>query len=83
VSLFPIGSCVKLNDGRTGTVVRSNHDAYTAPVVEIWTPDSMRGESDVVNLNIEHGLDIVKAVPQLEFPLSAKLNASMEEDNWK
>lgn len=83
VSLFPIGSCVKLNDGRMGTVVRSNHDAYTAPVVEIWTPDSMHGESDVVNLNVEQGLNIVKAVPQLEFPLSAKLNASLEEDNWE
>ncbi|MFO1042031.1 MAG: HD domain-containing phosphohydrolase [Planctomycetaceae bacterium] len=33
VSLYPVGSCVWLNDGRIGRVVRSNPDAVDRPVV--------------------------------------------------
>jgi HD-GYP domain-containing protein (c-di-GMP phosphodiesterase class II) len=35
VGLFPIGSAVRLNDGRVARITRSNRDAFERPVVEL------------------------------------------------
>jgi HD-GYP domain-containing protein (c-di-GMP phosphodiesterase class II) len=83
VSLFPIGSFVEVSDGRVGKVVRSNYDSYTSPVVEIWTPDAVQRRTEIVNLKVEQGLNIVKAVPELELPSCAQSDTSFEEDNWE
>lgn len=50
LSLFPPGSCVQLSDGRMGRVIRSNRDAYTQPIVEVWADGNFDATPDVVNL---------------------------------
>ncbi len=59
-SLFPVGSMVTLNDGRTGRVTRSNQDRYDRPVVEIVTGNS-GNRLEIIDL-AEHGsLNVVSA----------------------
>jgi HD-GYP domain-containing protein (c-di-GMP phosphodiesterase class II) len=54
-SLFPLNSFVRLSDGSRARVVRSNRDAYAAPIVEL-NPDEFpeerfpNGESTIVDL---------------------------------
>lgn len=76
VSLFPIGSCVEINDGSFGKVVRANRDAYTKPVVERWTPDSAILPATLVDLNSERDLRVVRAVTDLD---SAWMNGDSAE----
>ena len=79
VSLFPIGSYVELNDGRVGKVIRSNRDAYTSPVIEIWTPDSTQRPEELLDLNAHSDLSVVRAInePQSSTPnLNALVLAS-------
>ncbi|MBS0202605.1 MAG: hypothetical protein JSS49_06865 [Planctomycetes bacterium] len=33
VSLYPVGSCVWLNDGRVGRVIRSNPESVDRPII--------------------------------------------------
>jgi hypothetical protein len=64
VSLFPIGSCVELSDGRIGTVIRANHDEYTRPVVEIAAAVHP-GEPEAINLSQTPDLHIRRALPEI------------------
>lgn len=50
ISMFPLGSYVILNDERRATVIRSNDDHYTKPVVEIFDPEKAVGESEIIDL---------------------------------
>jgi len=60
VSLFPIGSYVELNDGRVGRVLRTLGDAYTRPVVEVWKPGELQAAADILDLNQERELHVVR-----------------------
>ncbi|QDT39633.1 Cyclic di-GMP phosphodiesterase response regulator RpfG [Stratiformator vulcanicus] len=64
VSLFPLGSYVKLSDGREARVLRSNGEAFNSPTVEAR---SLEGTVEVVDLSQQPGDDgvrIVKAIAE-------------------
>ena len=60
VSLFPIGSFVKLSDNRVGKVIRANSENYFQPIVEVWHPGRRSSGSSVLNLSQEAGLKVVE-----------------------
>jgi HD-GYP domain-containing protein (c-di-GMP phosphodiesterase class II) len=62
VSLFPIGSYVKMNDGRVGKVIRSNRGEYTSPVVELWRPDATQWPVELIDLSASNDLSVVEAI---------------------
>lgn len=41
LSLFPLGSYLRLSDGRVGRVIRSNPEDYTRPVLEVWQNEDL------------------------------------------
>jgi len=49
-SLFPVGSAIRLSDGRVGRVLRSNREQYARPYIE--TIDTTSGEPllEIINL---------------------------------
>lgn len=53
LSLYPIGSFIKLSDGRVGKVIRSNGEDYANPVVEVRHPHQSPDEACVVDLTEE------------------------------
>ncbi len=59
VSLFPVGSCVWLSDGRVGRVQRGNREAVDRPVVVALDLEHDPPTLDVVDLSREPGLAIV------------------------
>jgi len=68
IGLFPVGSFVELNDGRCGRVIRSNREAYTQPVVEIWNPAHQQTIGDspqLVDLKHDAHLKVAKPLAQL------------------
>ena len=65
ISLFPVGSFVKLSDGRQARVIRANDDSYDRPVVELATSGPQRGSKNVVDLLQESKLRIVQTLPEL------------------
>jgi len=86
VSLFPIGSYVQMNDSRVGKVVRSNRDAYTTPVVELWLPGQDNAETNMVDLSKTPGLHIELALPESEVPKPDSITAAELEfvaDCWE
>jgi HD-GYP domain-containing protein (c-di-GMP phosphodiesterase class II) len=64
MSLFPIGSCIELTDGRIARVVRSTGETYTQPIVELWDTKHRRYEPDLLNLKTEKQLKIRRAIPE-------------------
>ena len=62
VSLFPIGSCVELCDGRRGCVIRAGSD-YTRPIVELGGSGSSTGET--VDLSAVPDVSVARALPAL------------------
>jgi hypothetical protein len=62
VSLFPVGSFVKLSDGRRAKVIRPNADLFHRPIVEIWTPDNASGVPQVVDLAQDENLSVVRTL---------------------
>ena len=54
VSLYPVGSCVWLNDGRIGRVVRSNPDSVDRPVI--------------IAMNLEHDPPELEQIDLMETP---------------
>lgn len=66
VSLFPIGSCVELNDGRLGRVIRSNGEAYTKPIVEVWGRGELNSQSTVVDLSAQTGIEILRPLAAIK-----------------
>lgn len=65
ISLFPIGSCIELNDGRPGRVIRASGEAYTKPIVEVWERDQLNMPATVVDLSAQTGIDISRPLPAL------------------
>lgn len=61
ISLFPIGSFVETDDGRTARVVRATGQTYTQPIIEMWDEKNQRFEPDLINLTEESSLKIVRA----------------------
>jgi HD-GYP domain-containing protein (c-di-GMP phosphodiesterase class II) len=59
VSLFPIGSCVELSDGRVGRVLRTNGDVYHRPIVELPAAVPDVSSSPVIDLLEHPDLEIV------------------------
>lgn len=62
-SLFPIGSYVALNDGRTARVVRAHPTQFNAPIVETVPPEGSGEESVAINVAETPDLQIVQALP--------------------
>ncbi|MCA9004898.1 MAG: HD domain-containing protein [Planctomycetaceae bacterium] len=67
LSLFPIGSCVILNDGSAARVIRRNKDHYTSPIVQVLqTPDGVKVDpldpEAIIDLH-ESELEIDQALP--------------------
>lgn len=65
VSLFPIGSCVELDDGRVGRVIRSNADDYCRPILETWRADELDAPPAVVDLAAAEDLAVRRPLPRL------------------
>lgn len=76
VSLFPIGSYVELNDGRVGRVMRSNGDAYTRPIVEVWDRGALNTEPQIVDFSQETQLEIACPLKSLNSQPAAGLETS-------
>jgi HD-GYP domain-containing protein (c-di-GMP phosphodiesterase class II) len=66
ISLFPIGSYLNLSDQRVARVIRANLEHYGRPVVEIWLPDKLDQESEVVDLSENSQIIIQGPVSRLE-----------------
>ena len=65
VSLFPIGSCIALNDGRVGRVLRARDGHFDRPIIELWDPDRLHAKPAMVSL-VEHPkLKVQRAIPAL------------------
>ena len=77
VSLFPLGSCVELDDGRVGKVLRTNGQHYTRPVVEVWRPGCLYEAPDIVDLSETRELSVRRALSNLMPVLS-----DSDLDNW-
>jgi hypothetical protein len=71
VSLFPVGSFVRISDGRIGKVLRSNGEDYARPVVAAWKPGADPNESIVVDLSQEPDLRVIAALATAEFQAPA------------
>jgi hypothetical protein len=70
LSLFPIGSLVKLSDGSTARVLRRNGSNYSSPIVLIvedanGDPTDPLDESQIIDLS-QHNLKIAAALPSSE-----------------
>ncbi len=65
VSLFPLGSCVQMNDGRVGRVLRSRGMQFDRPIVELWRPDRLFGEPSIVDLCQSRHLKVQRVIPEL------------------
>lgn len=65
VSLFPLGSCVALSDGRVGKVIRCNGDTYDRPTMEVWDKADLSAEPAIVDLRQFPDLKVVRALPKL------------------
>jgi HD-GYP domain-containing protein (c-di-GMP phosphodiesterase class II) len=62
VSLFPIGSCVELNDGCVGRVIRSNGADFMRPTLEVWNRACLAGDPEIVNLTQRPELKILRPI---------------------
>lgn len=60
VSLYPVGSCVWLNDGRIGRVIRSNPEAVDRPVIIAMNLEYDPPELEQIDLSQTSELAIVR-----------------------
>lgn len=65
VSLFPLGSCAVLSDGRVGKVIRANGGTYDRPTLEVWDKDNLSTAPAIVDLRQFPDLKVVRALPKL------------------
>ena len=81
LSLFPIGSFIRLSDGRIGKVIRSNGDDYTNPVVEVRHPDESPDEAEIIDLSEsdDSELAIETALPKLDEQVSTNTPVQQSE----
>ncbi|MBI1345395.1 HD domain-containing protein [bacterium] len=64
VSLFPVGSKVRLNDGQIAEVIRSNREQFAFPTIQLINPlDPEPGE--VIDLSTQSGLQVAGALDSL------------------
>jgi HD-GYP domain-containing protein (c-di-GMP phosphodiesterase class II) len=70
VSLFPVGSFIKLEDERIGRVVASNPENYGRPVVALIFDEigSLYKEPDRVNLLEREALNVTAALGEKDLP---------------
>lgn len=64
-SLFPIGSYVRLSDGRVGQTIRSNGKEFDRPVVEAWPVGRLNQPPEVIDLVTRPDVYIADAIPRL------------------
>ncbi len=50
VSLFPIGSCIELSDGRVARVLRANGDDFAKPTVQAWRREALDDGPQTIDL---------------------------------
>lgn len=62
-SLYPLGSMVTLNNECVGRVIRSGHDRFTEPTVEMWHKDYRDRSPAIVNLKHEPSIRIIGSRP--------------------
>ena len=65
VSLYPIGSCLELADGRVGRVLRSNPDSYTRPIIEAWRPRELEAPAEIVDLFLDTDVKVRRPLASL------------------
>ena len=65
-SLYPVGSCVELNNGNVGRVIRTGLTDFEKPTIEMWSRDNLAGRPTIVNLRFEDSLAIESSIPSLE-----------------
>ena len=65
VSLFPIGSFVKLSDGRVGRVIRASQEQYDRPIIEAWDRANLTAEPGLIDLRQHEGLSVAGCLPRL------------------
>jgi len=65
ISLFPVGSCVELSDGRRARVLRSNVGKHTRPVVNPYNDDGSLSEV-VLDLTANNTLSVVRPLAELD-----------------
>ncbi len=83
VSLLPIGSFVKLSDGRTARVLRSNRNDYTRPLVEAWDNKQLGCTPELVDLAKEAEVTIVEQLqPIKSLTNSAAVAEKYVHDFW-
>jgi HD-GYP domain-containing protein (c-di-GMP phosphodiesterase class II) len=84
VSLFPIGSCVRMNDGRVGRVVRSNREEFSRPVVEAWHPEMVEPQFELVDLSKASTLSITGVLAELPRPPEeSQADLQFHADSWE
>jgi HD-GYP domain-containing protein (c-di-GMP phosphodiesterase class II) len=66
VSLFPLGSTVRLQDGRVGRVIRSNRENYARPVIQVVTRTESGQQSELIDLSQRPEVEIASAGPSLK-----------------
>ncbi len=50
LSLFPLGSYLRLSDGRVGRVIRPNVEDYTRPLLEVWQKEDLGAAPNLLDL---------------------------------
>ena len=84
VSLFPIGSCVRLNDQRVGRVVRSNREHFSRPVVEVWHPHVGEPQPEVVDWATAGSRSVTSVMPDRPQPTAdTESEALFQEAGWE
>lgn len=84
VSLFPIGSCVLLNDGRFASVMRTNPKSFGRPVIRIiGSDDGLQVPEEVIDLSKQDDLEIIQAlgpedIPDAKFLQKITLNETVQ-----
>jgi len=69
-SLFPVGSYVRLNDGRIGRVIASKGEDFVSPMVSIIQSDNNQDNSprEVIDLSLNPHLKIQDTIPGNQIP---------------
>jgi HD-GYP domain-containing protein (c-di-GMP phosphodiesterase class II) len=67
-SLFPVGSYVKLNDGRIAKVINASGKKYVAPVVAVVDNIGSKFQGDTINLAKNPDIKVVDAIPAKDVP---------------
>lgn len=68
ISMFPVGSAVRLSDGRVARVVRSNPLDYSRPVVEATVSQCSNPWTEFVDLSQVREVTIIEALADRDLP---------------